>query len=324
MDGMTTNVGYKHIQDPRIPITAPNSDTGHHKVAVVTAGYRRIDSPTEAVFQTDRNVVVTGFVSWTSRSSMEIIVDAQQKDDETGAMKDPIFVGKFVCTTISPDYKAAPCVPLKVVTPEDRLLFEMGEKERMIQENRRNTTSTRIAPSEEEVALLRSLQLHSIDPISLRATKMPPANHVPMSDLYIGTTDICMPTEVSAQLKLFGGFQLRTAYEAAYHLVDDFLGGKPLKFLCTSNGSFLRPVDLGSKIYRDAQICFTDGRHIQVYVSSYILDAKTKAKQTVNKFNFTFEAGEDVPAVVPNTFDETLRFLHARRELQYALNPVTV
>lgn len=35
-------VGFKHIQDPKIPLDSPNSHEGHHKVVVVTAGYRRI------------------------------------------------------------------------------------------------------------------------------------------------------------------------------------------------------------------------------------------------------------------------------------------
>lgn len=98
-------------------------------------------------------------------------------------------------------------------------------EERLSQEIRRKSDLTRIPPTEEEAALVRSLQIPSIDPISLRPTKASTSSsdQVAMSDLYLRTTDICMPTDVSAQLKLFGGFQLRTAYEAAYHLVDDFV-----------------------------------------------------------------------------------------------------
>ncbi|KAH7716224.1 acyl-CoA thioesterase 9 [Aphelenchoides avenae] len=216
---------------------------------------------------------------------MEITIDAQQKDDATGGVKDPIFVAKFVCVTISPDYKAGPCVPVKPETPEDQRLFEMGEKEKLGQDMRRKTDLTRVPPTEEEVAVLRALQLSSTDPVTLRRAKAysMPSNQVPMASTYFQTTNICMPTEVNAHLKLFGGFQLRTAYDSAYQLADKFVCGKPLKFLCTTNGSFLRPVDVGSMLYRDTQICYTDGKYIQIYVTSYV----------VNKFNFTFEAAEE-------------------------------
>ncbi|KAH7695473.1 acyl-CoA thioesterase [Aphelenchoides avenae] len=242
---------------------------------------------------------------------MEITIDAQQKDDATGGVKDPIFVAKFVCVTISPDYKAGPCVPVKPETPEDQRLFEMGEsksalfnyafeifppvEEKLGQDMRRKTDLTRVPPTEEEVAVLRALQLPSTDPITLRRAKAysMPSNQVPMASTYFQTTNICMPTEVNAHLKLFGGFQLRTAYDSAYQLADKFVGGKPLKFLCTTNGSFLRPVDVGSMLYRDTQICYTDGKYIQIYVTSYVHNTRKNAFQVVNKFNFTFEAADE-------------------------------
>ncbi|KAH7702688.1 RNA-binding region RNP-1 domain-containing protein [Aphelenchoides avenae] len=87
MDGMTTVVGHMHNQDPNYPIPSENSHMGQHKVGVVSAGYRRIDLPTEAVFQPDRDIVLSGFVSWTGKSSMEITIDALQKDDHSGGMK---------------------------------------------------------------------------------------------------------------------------------------------------------------------------------------------------------------------------------------------
>lgn len=161
-------------------------------------------------------------------------------NDYTCPFRDPILVGKFICVPVAPDYRAGPCVPLKVETREDQQLFAMGEsrsneqnlrrcsrsvlEERLRQEHCKKTDLSRVPPTEEELALLRSLQMPSIDPISLRLTNtnQAPSKQVAMSEVQLRTTNICMPTEVSAQMKLFGGFQLRTAYELAYQLASEF------------------------------------------------------------------------------------------------------
>lgn len=97
--------------------------------------------------------------------------------------------------------------------------------EKLAQDQRRKADLTRVPPTEEEVAVLRSLQLPSIDPVTLRRVKayVMPSSQMPMAEAQLQTTSICMPQEVNAYKTLLGGFQMRTAYDTAFQLADKFV-----------------------------------------------------------------------------------------------------
>lgn len=58
--------------------------------------------------------------------------------------------------------------------------------------------------------------------------------------------------------------------------------------------------DNGSML--SCQVCYTEGKHIQVRVHSEVFDPLTRQHNTTNVFHFTFVSDRAVPNVVPQTY----------------------
>lgn len=50
------------------------------------------------------------------------------------------------------------------------------------------------------------------------------------------------------------------------------------------------------------QVCYTEGKYIQVRVHSEVFDPLTRQHKTTNVFHFTFISDRDVPSIVPKTY----------------------
>lgn len=50
------------------------------------------------------------------------------------------------------------------------------------------------------------------------------------------------------------------------------------------------------------QVCYTQGKYIQVRVHSEVFDPLTRQHSTTNIFHFTFASDRDVPNIIPKTY----------------------
>lgn len=50
------------------------------------------------------------------------------------------------------------------------------------------------------------------------------------------------------------------------------------------------------------QVCYTEGKYIQVRVHSEVFDPLTRQHKTTNVFHFTFMSDRDVPNIIPKTY----------------------
>lgn len=50
------------------------------------------------------------------------------------------------------------------------------------------------------------------------------------------------------------------------------------------------------------QVCYTQGKYIQVRVHSEVFDPLTRQHSTTNIFHYTFASDRDVPSVIPQTY----------------------
>ena len=50
------------------------------------------------------------------------------------------------------------------------------------------------------------------------------------------------------------------------------------------------------------QVCYTQGKYIQVRVHSEVFDPLSRQHNTTNVFHFTFASDRDVPNIIPNTY----------------------
>ncbi|XP_048031438.1 acyl-CoA thioesterase 9, tandem duplicate 2 isoform X5 [Megalobrama amblycephala] len=76
---------------------------------------------------------------------------------------------------------------------------------------------------------------------------------------------------------------------------------------------FQKPVEIGSLLMLSSQVCYTEGMHIQVRVHTEVLDPLTRQHSTTNVFHFTFRVEKEVPAVVPQSYGESMLYLDGKR-----------
>lgn len=103
-----------------------------------------------AEFREDQDILLSGFVSWLGKSSMEVpsfledllfletfftssdywvqvTITAKQQDSSTPDGFRDLLVSRFIMVSVTPDFKGAPNVPLKLYTDDQRKMFDEGE-----------------------------------------------------------------------------------------------------------------------------------------------------------------------------------------------------
>ncbi|KAH7716109.1 acyl-coenzyme A thioesterase 9 [Aphelenchoides avenae] len=269
MDVLATWIGYKHNQDPSVPMGTP----GHHTMGIVTARIDRMDVVPGAEFRDDQDVVMHGYVSWMGKSSMELTIDVSQND--ANMIPRHQMSAKFIMVAVTPELKAAPNVALKLLNDEDRRLFDMGERAKDLRIQRDSISVSRVLPTPEELGLLRQLEFKVVDPLTLANDySRIPVGHVLMEGAKMDNFLICMPTETNCHGKIHGGFLLRAAYETAWSNAAVF-ADQPVKCTSATNALYPRSVSVGDLLYISSQVCYTHDRAMQTLVTCQTRNTRT-------------------------------------------------
>ena len=84
---------------------------------------------------------------------------------------------------------------------------------------------------------------------------------------------------------------------------------------------FLFRVEIGSLLYFNSQVAYTEGNFIQVRVGAEALNPNTKELEVTNVFHYTFKLkGDPAPQIVPKTYHEAMLYLEARRHFVACTN----
>uniref|UniRef100_A0A671RVD8 Acyl-coenzyme A thioesterase 9, mitochondrial-like n=1 Tax=Sinocyclocheilus anshuiensis TaxID=1608454 RepID=A0A671RVD8_9TELE len=230
-----------------------------------------------------------------------------------GAYTD-VLDATFVMVARDPENKRAAFInPLKLESPEEKAIFQQGE----INKTRRVELSTasllKVAPAAEERTLIHNLFLNTLDTrtVSFRSRILSP-NSVWMEDAKMKGLEICHPQERNIFNRIFGGFLMRKAYELGWANACAFAGCRPT-LVAVDDIIFRKPVEIGSLLLLSSQVCYTEGMHIQVRVHTEVLDPLTRQHSTTNVFHFTFCVEKDIPAVVPQSYGESMLYLDGKR-----------
>ncbi|KAG8009651.1 Acyl-coenzyme A thioesterase 10, partial [Nibea albiflora] len=86
---------------------------------------------------------------------------------------------------------------------------------------------------------------------------------------------------------------MRKAYELGWANACSFGGCRP-SLLAVDDILFQKPVEIGSLLLLSSQVCYTQGKHIQVRVHSEVFDPLTRQHNTTNVFHFTFVSDRDL------------------------------
>ena len=170
-------------------------------------------------------------------------------------------------------------------------------------------------PSEDEKRLIHDFFIETVDhkALSFKARINPP-NSVWMEDAKLKNIIVCQPENRNRFNKIFGGFIMRQAFELAWANSYVYCGKRPF-ILHMDDILFRAPVDVGSLLYMNSQICYTEADRIQARVSAEVIDPSTGDLQLTNVFQYTFTTKDsaDVPRILPKTYHEAMMFLEGRR-----------
>ncbi|XP_056306505.1 acyl-coenzyme A thioesterase 9, mitochondrial-like isoform X2 [Danio aesculapii] len=293
-----------------------NEELQSSPLSIVTALVDKIDMRQNIIYP-DCDIKFTGHVTWVGKTSIEAKMHMSQYQNGTHA---DLLDATFVMVARDPENKRAAFVnPLKPVGLEEEAIFLQGE----INKKRRVELSTasllKVAPTAEERTLIHNQFLNTLDTrtVSFRSRILPP-NSVWMEDAKLKGLEICHPQERNIFNRIFGGFLMRKAYELGRANACAFAGCRPT-VVAVDDILFRKPVEIGSLLLLSSQVCYTEGMHIQVRVHSEVLDPLTRQHSTTNVFHFTFRLEKEVPAVVPQSYGESMLYLDGKRHFDGAM-----
>ncbi|XP_071484358.1 acyl-coenzyme A thioesterase 9, mitochondrial-like [Diadema antillarum] len=303
--------------------TKPSRDVKVSPLVIVTGLVDRIDLCSNDI-KPDRDLRLSGHVSWVGRTSIEVTMNLEQVKEDNSY--DKILEAKIVNVSRDPLNKSAAFVnPLLTETPEERNEMEAGNNRKRDRQERDQVSLLKSAPTAEERQIIHRIFVESLrSRSSTFSQRVKPDDAVWMEDTKLKNVIICFPQERNLYNKIFGGFLMRQALELSFanavlhchcriHMkaIDDIL--------------FRKPVEVGSFLFFLSEIAYTEGCYMQIRVHAEVVDPVTGQRDTTNVFHFTIAADQPVMQVWPKTYGESMLYLDGRRRfLEYKqINGVT-
>lgn len=323
LDALSGVVAYKH--------------TGE-SVTTVTAAFDRItiNNPLHEICDLE----LSGHVTYTGRSSMEITLQVARAPVEGEKVKKEDVMITCTCTMVSLDpgtRKPVAIPPVRADTDEEKHLFATGEKNSKYRKSLAQRSLLKTAPNDEESDLIhamwqRQLQYHNPnDPLRK------PDNVFFMDATKVSTAAIMQPQYRNRHhFMIFGGFLLKQTFELAFLCAAGACHTRPT-FVSLDPSTFENPVPVGSVLYLTATIAYTDpplvqgvshedrmpGKQtrVQVRVDSKVRNIEHGETKPTGQFCYTFIVDKDIK-VMPRTYSEFMIYVDARRRVSGVLESV--
>ncbi|KAJ3298667.1 Acyl-coenzyme A thioesterase 9, mitochondrial [Rhizoclosmatium sp. JEL0117] len=326
LDALAGSIGQLHCEGSSRPLS------------IVTASVDRIDLIHD--IPTDQDVAVYGHVSYVGKSSMEVTVNMEtvvdgisaedvdskkylrsklSKDKRSG---DLILSSKFIMVAVdSETRKAAPVIPLRLETDEERKLFRLGAEHKARKQVANQISLDKRPPTIEEMQLVHNLYKEYTPYLDNSDTAVSkPSNVVWLKDTRHNNINLTFPQDRNIHGKIFGGHLIRTAFELGY-ATGTMFAKRPLSFLALDDISFKMPVEVGSILDLTSQIVYTHQDKMVIKVVAHVVSSEG-TKETSNEFWFTFQtvgkggADEEFKRVLPRSYNECMLYLEGRRRFE--------
>nr|XP_040572619.1 acyl-coenzyme A thioesterase 9, mitochondrial-like [Lepeophtheirus salmonis] len=301
MDVFSVYLCYKHLHHPNQGAISP--------FTVVTALVDRLKIISNLSIEED--IRMSGQVTWSGSSSLEASIEIHQGK---GSNWHKCVDATFLLASRNPSNTGKSYVnKLQLDTPEEKALFQQGANNKRARLNDKKEGLFDKAPKQEEGQLVHDMFVKTLDNSSLSfKSRVIPPNSIWMEDAKLKTVKLCQPENRNRFNKIFGGFIMREAAELAWMNAYTYSGQVP-SFYHIDDIIFRKPVEIGSIMYMNSQVCFTHENFVQIRVSAEIFNPETKKNSISNVFEFTFKNNYDVPMVMPKTYQEAIMFINARR-----------
>ena len=267
------------------------------------------------------DIKISGHVTWVGRSSAESTLNLHQLRD--GEWK-KVISATFVMVAKDPMNKGAGVVNrLLTETPEEKMLLAKGQENYIFRKNQSKDSLFKTPPSVEENRLIHDFFIQTVDDTKLSfKARIKPEHSEWMEDAKLKNLVICQPEHRNRFNKIFGGFIMRQAFELAW--ANAYVYSKEMPIIQYMDDIlFQKPVEIGSLLYFNSQVCYTQDKYVQIRVSAEVVDPKTGHLSVTNVFQYTFSFLNDlIPAkIIPKTYHEAIMYLDGRRHFLKSTEP---
>ncbi|ODV58455.1 uncharacterized protein ASCRUDRAFT_77925 [Ascoidea rubescens DSM 1968] len=268
LDALSGRIAYKHCS-PAEPM-------------IVTASVDRIYMTKRIDEISKTNVVLAGYVTWVGRSSMEITIKAL---DHKAALElngeitedmikedDVILTANFTFVARNPEtHKSFAVNHFLPLTPEEWVDFRRAESHNSEKKLRAATANlNKTIPTPKESSLIHKLwsvskeleKEYDSGSIDIHGNKEKKIGNIKfMRDTKVGSTLFMQPQYRNRHsYMIFGGYLLRQTFELAYCCAAAFAHAPP-RFISLDSTTFKTPVPVGSVLYMNSAVCYTEHIH---------------------------------------------------------------
>lgn len=336
LDALSGVIAYRHCS-PAEPV-------------IVTASVDRIYMLKRLDDISSCNVTLSGSVTWTGRSSMEITIKAATHRGEFDNEKvlkesdikdeDVFLTANFTFVARDPETQKA--FPINMLVPrneQEKADFVLAEKFNNQKKIVASKTGLKLSPpSEEEAKIIHDMWIkeneYKTNPES-RSKSV-----IPMSATRIFSTSVMQPQYRNRHsYMIFGGYLLRQTFELAYACTAAFSHSPP-RYVSLDSTTFRNPVPVGSVLYLTATVvyiqntkrtiatetgngtetCEVPGTLVQVRVDSTVRNLDHGTTTDTGQFTYTYFVPVQGLQLLPQTYGEMMEYLEGRRKAQDTAN----
>jgi acyl-coenzyme A thioesterase 9 len=332
LDALAGVIAYRHCS-PAEPV-------------IVTASVDRIYMLKRLDDVSSCNVTLSGSVTWTGRSSMEITIKAathrgefdKEKILEESDIRDEDVFLTANFTFVARDPETQKAFPINMLVPrneKEEADFVLAEKFNNQKKIAASQTGLQLSPpSEEEAKVIHDMWIKEKDYESHPETRS--KSVIPMSTTRIFSTSIMQPQYRNRHsYMIFGGYLLRETFELAYACAAAFSHSQP-RYVSLDSTTFRNPVPVGSVLYLTATVAYiqntkrrittqTDhstetsdvpGTLIQIRVDSTVRNLDHGTTTDTGQFTYSYFVPVQGLEILPQTYGEMMEYLEGRRKAQ--------
>jgi acyl-coenzyme A thioesterase 9 len=316
LDALAATVAFQHVTGTPMLVTAAVDRIALHQLPAL-----------------DKNQRLLGQVTWVGTSSMEILVQLHEVNEETKEDHKTTqnwLEAYFTFVALDPiTNKPTKITPLVPETHKERELFDLGAMKAMRKKEARKRDffhDVGKVVSEEAVRMENMAKnlLQQAFPL-LRMPTLADPNSILMDKTCLENSLIAQPQARNLNDRIFGGFLMRRGFELAFATAYVF-GGEWPHVLEVDNVTFYSPVDVGDLLQFMSRVIYSlpEGGNlgcdvadhkgkplVMVEVECWITEpAKVQAKLS-NRFYFTFMLPTKTSCrmVLPGSLEEARRMV---------------
>jgi acyl-coenzyme A thioesterase 9 len=272
LDALAGRISYRHCL-PASPI-------------IVTASVDRIYMLKRVDQIENKNIVLSGSVIWTGRSSMEILIKASATEEDVDHKdltekdirdEDVFLTANFTFVARNPEtHKSFPVNRLLPVTEEEWIDFRRAESHNAEKKLfAKNENLNKKPPTQEESQIIHTMFLESK---ALTEFEELPKNISFMKDTVTHSTSFMQPQYRNRHsYMIFGGYLMRQTFELAYCTAASTTRALP-RFISLDSTTFRAPVPVGSVLYMKSKVVYTEHIHESDIKRNSTVDTESKDK----------------------------------------------